>query len=124
MTCHYCDNICQHELGFGALNRTRATSLQWQPLWDSMAAECREELTLVEADTLLDTIEAYLQKHRFCPECRLKVLRAYRYRNKTDHLRIKIRDGYVLSAHFHHEHGSKSIPITYRNASVINLLRK
>ena len=37
----------------------------WQrPLWDSMAQECREELTLVDADTLLDTLEAYLQKHR------------------------------------------------------------
>lgn len=30
-----------------------------------MAQECREELTLVEADTLLDTLEAYLQKHRY-----------------------------------------------------------
>lgn len=58
-------------------HRARPTGLQWQPLWDSMAQECREELTLVEADTLLDTLEAYLQKHRFCPECRLKVLRAY-----------------------------------------------
>ena len=71
--------------------------MNWRPLWDSMAQECREELTLVEANTLLDTLEAYLQKHRyknshfllarnihincrydrFCPECRLKVLRAY-----------------------------------------------
>jgi len=58
-------------------HRARPTGLQWRPLWDSMAQECREELTLVEADTLLDTLEAYLQKHRFCPECRLKVLRAY-----------------------------------------------
>ena len=58
-------------------NRARPTGLQWRPLWDSMAPECREELTLVEADILLDTMEAYLQKHRFCPECRLKVLRAY-----------------------------------------------
>ena len=45
--------------------RARPTGLQWRPLWDSMAQECREELTLVEADTLLDTLEAYLQKHRY-----------------------------------------------------------
>lgn len=58
-------------------HRARPTGVNWRPLWDSMAQECREELTLVEANALLDTLEAYLQKHRFCPECRLKVLRAY-----------------------------------------------
>ncbi|XP_046649775.1 gametogenetin-binding protein 2-like [Daphnia pulicaria] len=58
-------------------HRARPSGVNWRPLWDSMAQECREELTLVEANTLLDTLEAYLQKHRFCPECRLKVLRAY-----------------------------------------------
>lgn len=42
----------------------RPSGMQWRPLWDSMAQECREEITLVEADTLLDTLEAYLQKHR------------------------------------------------------------
>lgn len=45
--------------------RARPSGVQWRPLWDSMAQECREELTLVEADTLLDTLEAYLQKHRY-----------------------------------------------------------
>lgn len=45
--------------------RARPVGVQWRPLWDSMAQECKEELTLVEADTLLDTLEAYLQKHRY-----------------------------------------------------------
>lgn len=63
-------NVNYIALSFGespfpySLCRARPTGVQWRPLWDSMAQECREELTLVEADTLLDTLEAYLQKHR------------------------------------------------------------
>ncbi|CAF4718370.1 unnamed protein product, partial [Rotaria magnacalcarata] len=30
-----------------------------------------------EADCLLDTLENYLHKHKFCSECKLKVLEAY-----------------------------------------------
>ncbi|KAK2714058.1 gametogenetin-binding protein 2-like isoform X3 [Artemia franciscana] len=49
----------------------------WKTLWDCLAVECREELSLIEGETLLQTMEAYLHRHRFCPECRLKVNRAY-----------------------------------------------
>lgn len=61
-----------------------------------MNTECRDEITLVEANCLLDTIENYLRKYkydkkhiifiqfnsffvlnRFCSECKLKVLEAY-----------------------------------------------
>jgi hypothetical protein len=30
-----------------------------------MNKECRDELTLVEADCLLDTLESYLRKHKY-----------------------------------------------------------
>lgn len=58
-----------------------------------MDKECRDEITLVESDQLLDVLETYLHKHRFdtektfspqrisllrfCAECKLKVLEAY-----------------------------------------------
>ena len=36
----------------------------WLDVWDLMAKECREEVVLIEAETLQDTLEAYLKKHR------------------------------------------------------------
>lgn len=41
-----------------------------------MAQSCREQLTLVENETLEKAVENYLRKHRFCGECRTKVLLA------------------------------------------------
>ncbi|CAF3369529.1 unnamed protein product [Rotaria socialis] len=49
----------------------------WELVWDSMNEECRDTITLIEADCLLDTLENYLHKHKFCSECKLKVLEAY-----------------------------------------------
>ncbi|CAF4827248.1 unnamed protein product [Rotaria sp. Silwood1] len=49
----------------------------WEIVWDAMNDECRDTVTLVEADCLLDTLENYLHKHKFCSECKLKVLEAY-----------------------------------------------
>ncbi|CAF3929382.1 unnamed protein product, partial [Rotaria sp. Silwood2] len=49
----------------------------WEIVWDAMNEECRDTVTLVEADCLLDTLENYLHKHKFCSECKLKVLEAY-----------------------------------------------
>lgn len=46
-------------------------------MWESMYPVCREEALLVETSVLLHTLEAYLRKHRFCSECRSKVLQAY-----------------------------------------------
>lgn len=40
-------------------------SSDWQIIWDMMDKECRDEITLVESDQLLDALENYLHKHRF-----------------------------------------------------------
>ncbi|CAB0016885.1 unnamed protein product [Nesidiocoris tenuis] len=49
----------------------------WKEVWDIMRPQCREEVLLIDAGSLMVTLEGYLQKHRFCGECRTKVLRAY-----------------------------------------------
>ncbi len=36
----------------------------WEIVWDAMNKECRDEVTLVEANCLLDTIENYLRKYK------------------------------------------------------------
>ncbi|XP_069136563.1 gametogenetin-binding protein 2-like [Argopecten irradians] len=53
------------------------TTGSWIEIWDLLAQECREEVVLIDADGLSDTLEAYLRKHRFCSECKSKVQRAY-----------------------------------------------
>ncbi|XP_063221976.1 gametogenetin-binding protein 2 isoform X2 [Bacillus rossius redtenbacheri] len=49
----------------------------WRDLWDCMAVGCREEVLIIESATLLNRLNDYLRKHRFCGECRTKVMRAY-----------------------------------------------
>ncbi|KAK3736277.1 hypothetical protein QZH41_020741 [Actinostola sp. cb2023] len=49
----------------------------WMDVWDLLSQECRDEVVLIDSDALLDTLEHYLRKHRFCSECKSKVLRAY-----------------------------------------------
>ncbi|RMX58979.1 hypothetical protein pdam_00021831 [Pocillopora damicornis] len=50
----------------------------WIDVWDLLSQECRDEVTLIDSDALLDTLEKLPQKtYRFCSECKLKVLRAY-----------------------------------------------
>ncbi|CAH0381297.1 unnamed protein product [Bemisia tabaci] len=51
--------------------------LSWRDVWDCMRPECREEVALIDSYTLLDTLNNYLNKHRFCSECRTKVMKAY-----------------------------------------------
>ncbi|KAL0112213.1 hypothetical protein PUN28_011938 [Cardiocondyla obscurior] len=48
----------------------------WKEVWDCMELPCRQELTLIENDTLDEALDIYLSKHRFCTECRNKVLLA------------------------------------------------
>ncbi|XP_011690108.1 PREDICTED: gametogenetin-binding protein 2-like isoform X4 [Wasmannia auropunctata] len=48
----------------------------WREVWDCMELPCRQELTLIETDTLDEALDTYLRKHRFCAECRNKVLLA------------------------------------------------
>lgn len=42
-----------------------------------MRASARDHVTLVHFNTLHDTLHNYLRKHRFCADCKTKVLRAY-----------------------------------------------
>lgn len=53
------------------------SSGNWIDVWDLLSQECRDEVVLIDSDGLLDTLEKYLRKHRFCTECKSKVLRAY-----------------------------------------------
>lgn len=49
----------------------------WFDVWELMSTDCKDELLLVDFDTLTDALEDYLVKHRFCGECKTKVQRAY-----------------------------------------------
>uniref|UniRef100_A0A8D0CV80 Gametogenetin-binding protein 2 n=1 Tax=Sander lucioperca TaxID=283035 RepID=A0A8D0CV80_SANLU len=49
----------------------------WMDVWELMSQECRDEVVLIDNACLLETLETYLRKHRFCTDCKNKVLRAY-----------------------------------------------
>ncbi|XP_047463952.1 gametogenetin-binding protein 2 [Mugil cephalus] len=49
----------------------------WMDVWELMSQECRDEVVLIDSACLLETLETYLRKHRFCTDCKSKVLRAY-----------------------------------------------
>ncbi|XP_029467515.1 gametogenetin-binding protein 2 isoform X1 [Rhinatrema bivittatum] len=49
----------------------------WMDVWELMSQECRDEVVLIDSNCLLETLETYLRKHRFCTDCKSKVLRAY-----------------------------------------------
>ncbi|XP_064863338.1 gametogenetin-binding protein 2-like isoform X3 [Oncorhynchus nerka] len=49
----------------------------WMEVWELMSQECRDEVVLIDGACLLETLETYLRKHRFCTDCKNKVLRAY-----------------------------------------------
>lgn len=58
------------------IQRMRPPQNAWKEAWESMSLPCQQELALIETDTLDDTLDTYLRKHRFCGECRNKVLLA------------------------------------------------
>ncbi|CAF1069666.1 unnamed protein product [Adineta ricciae] len=58
------------------LEKTKSIS-NWDIVWDLMDKECREEVTLIENNSLFQTLENYLRKHKFCSECKLKVSEAF-----------------------------------------------
>ncbi|CAM4762398.1 unnamed protein product [Rotaria magnacalcarata] len=68
--------------------------IDWELVWNSMDSECRNQVTLVKAHSLLDTLENYLYKHRFCAECKLKVLEAYHFLFNSHDNRYRIRKGF------------------------------
>lgn len=49
----------------------------WMDVWELMSQECRDEVVVIDNAGLLETLETYLRKHRFCTDCKNKVLRAY-----------------------------------------------
>ncbi|KAE8623560.1 hypothetical protein XENTR_v10005653 [Xenopus tropicalis] len=49
----------------------------WMDVWEVMSPECRDEVALIDSNCLLETLENYLQKHRFCADCKNKVHRAF-----------------------------------------------
>lgn len=53
--------------------RTKPFSEIWLDVWNSMKETCRNEVTIVEAQELQNTLDGYLKKHKFCQECRTKV---------------------------------------------------
>lgn len=58
------------------IQRMRPPPNAWREVWDCMELPCQQELTLIENSTLDETLDTYLRKHRFCAECRNKVLLA------------------------------------------------
>ncbi|XP_032823605.2 gametogenetin-binding protein 2 isoform X1 [Petromyzon marinus] len=64
---------------FHSLDTHKAKPLggSWTDVWDRMSQDCRDEVVLIDSDCLLETLETHLRKHRFCGECKTKVLRAY-----------------------------------------------
>ncbi|XP_066589135.1 gametogenetin-binding protein 2-like isoform X2 [Prorops nasuta] len=73
--------------------RMRLPPNAWREIWDCMELPCRQELALIEIDTLDVTLDTYLRKHRFCGECRTKVVLAFSLLT-TDSEAIKEK-GYV-----------------------------
>ncbi|XP_017791678.1 PREDICTED: gametogenetin-binding protein 2-like [Habropoda laboriosa] len=59
------------------IQRMRPPPSAWKEVWDCMNPSCRLELALIESDALEATLDTYLRKHRFCGECRTKVLLAF-----------------------------------------------
>jgi len=77
------------------LDSPRTKPPSWEEVWNLMAQDCREEVVVIESEVLLDTLESYLKKHRFCGECRSKVMRAYDI--LVDELDPSKEKGYVSS---------------------------
>ncbi|EFA10614.1 gametogenetin-binding protein 2-like [Tribolium castaneum] len=57
--------------------RSRPLTPIWRDVWGCMQTDCKKDVCIIEAPSLRATLETYLRKHRFCGECRTKVLRAY-----------------------------------------------
>lgn len=47
------------------IQRMRPPPNAWKEVWECMELPCRQELALIETDTLDDTLDTYLRKHRY-----------------------------------------------------------
>jgi hypothetical protein len=57
--------------------KQRAIS-DWIPVWDAFISdECRKKCLMVDTSRLILTLDNYLKKHKFCGDCKMKVIRAY-----------------------------------------------
>lgn len=56
--------------------RTRAVT-SWIDVWDCMDDDVREEAAKIEQAVLVKILNQYLITHRFCGECKIKVLKAH-----------------------------------------------
>ncbi|XP_022901319.1 gametogenetin-binding protein 2-like [Onthophagus taurus] len=57
--------------------RSRPITPAWRDVWECMRLDCKKKVCTIEEASLHTTLETYLRKHRFCSECRTKVLKAY-----------------------------------------------
>lgn len=57
--------------------RSRPFSETWRDVWNCMKQQCKDELAVIEASELHETLDGYLKKHKFCQECRTKVDNCY-----------------------------------------------
>ncbi|KAK6183762.1 hypothetical protein SNE40_002442 [Patella caerulea] len=58
-------------------HKSKTSVSSWVDTWELLSTECREEVVLIDSDNLLDTLNTYLRKHRFCSECKTKVHAAF-----------------------------------------------
>ncbi|XP_076435116.1 gametogenetin-binding protein 2-like isoform X2 [Babylonia areolata] len=49
----------------------------WTEVWQTMNPECQGAVLIVSCTKFEETLSSYLTKHRFCTECRSKVMLAY-----------------------------------------------
>ncbi|KAH9518665.1 Gametoproteintin-binding protein 2 [Bulinus truncatus] len=49
----------------------------WLDAWDALSETCREKVLVIDIKRLLNTVDSYLDKHKFCGECKSKVMLAY-----------------------------------------------
>ncbi|XP_067929265.1 gametogenetin-binding protein 2-like [Watersipora subatra] len=56
--------------------KTKSTS-NWVDLWALLTDECREEVLMIDYQKFMEAMVVYLEKHRFCIECKTKVLHAH-----------------------------------------------
>ncbi|KAJ8686486.1 hypothetical protein QAD02_022280 [Eretmocerus hayati] len=78
------------------VQRMRPPPNAWREVWDCMEHECLKEITFIDSDTLDATLDTYLRKHKFCSECRTKVLLASSLLTTTETDPTKEK-GYVSS---------------------------
>lgn len=82
----------------------------WMDVWELMSQECRDEVVLIDSACLLETLETYLRKHRFCTDCKNKVLRAYNIlvgeldSSKENGYCAALYEGLRCCPHEHHIH--------------------